>query len=165
MKIIQRMTYYVCIFGVFILLLMMFLTTSDVIGRSFFRPVTGAFEITKYMLVLVVLSSIAYTQQVKAHVRVPLFISRMPLRAQLVIDSIFTLLAIIFFASLVLPAWEEGLFTLHAGAVSYMLRIPAYPFKLFICLGAFLISLELLLSLITSIKKNIKRDSDKEILL
>ncbi len=91
-KVIQRINYYVCIFGMFILLLMMFLTTSDVIGRSFFnKPVTGTFEITKYMLVLLVLLAIAYTQQVKGHVRVPVFLSRMPLHAQLVIDSTFTL--------------------------------------------------------------------------
>ena len=154
MNIIRRVNYYVCVFSVIVAMAMMFLTTSDVIGRFFFdEPITGAYEITQYMLAVLVLSGIGYTQQVKGHVRVDIMSSKMPRLAQLLINSFFTLLALIFFALLFYPALTEGLHSLRAGGFSDMLHIPVYPFKLFICVGVALISLELLVDLIISIKE------------
>ena len=154
MKIIRHVNFYFSAFGVLVLLAMMFLTTSDVIGRFFFnKPITGAYEVTQYMLAVVVLSGIAYTQQVKANVRVTILFSRMPGFAQLVIQSVFTLLALVFFALLFYPAVEEGLHSLRAGGFSDMLHIPVYPFKLFVCVGVALISLELICDLIVSVKE------------
>lgn len=154
MNIIRRVNFYVCVFGVIVVMAMMLLTTSDVIGRFFFsEPITGTYEVTQYMLAVLVLSGIGYTQQVKAHVRVTILFSKMPRLAQLLIGSVFTLLALIFFALLFYPALTEGLHSLRAGGFSDMLHIPVYPFKLFICVGVALISLELLCDLIISIKE------------
>ena len=132
---------------------MMFLTTFDVVGRFFFdSPITGAFEVTEYMLALLVLSGIGYTQQVKGHVRVTILSSWFPTLVQHLTNGIFSVLALIFFALLFFPALEEGLHSMRAGGFSDMLQIPEFPFKLYICVGVILLSLELLSDFIFSVK-------------
>jgi TRAP-type C4-dicarboxylate transport system permease small subunit len=151
--ILKRVNYYFCVFSALVLLAMMFLTTFDVVGRFFFdSPITGTFEVTEYMLAVLVLSGIGYTQQVKGHVRVTIFSSQLPTLVQHLTNGIFTILALIFFALLVLPAFEDGLHSMRAGGFSDMLQIPEFPFKLYICVGIILLSLELLSDLIISVR-------------
>lgn len=153
MKIINRVSYYFHIISIAVLLVMMFLTAFDVIGRaSFNSPIKGTYELMGYMLSIFVLTGIAYTQQQKANVSVPLLVAKLPLRVQKIIRLIFYLLILAFFALLISPAWTEGMYALRAGRHSDMLHIPAYPFKIFICVGIALLCLELLVDLITMFK-------------
>jgi len=150
---IHRIVFYACFIGMVVVLLMMLLTTFDVIGRSIFtRPIPGTFEITEYMLVIIVLFGIAYAQQTGRHVRVELFADKLPPSGQIVLDSIFTLVAFVFFLLVAWQGWEGGFYALHVKTASDILRIPSYPFEFLIAVGAFLLSLELLLKLITSVK-------------
>jgi len=163
-RVIHCVVYYACIIGMVVLLLMMLLTTGDVIGRNIFtRPITGTFEITQYMLAVIVLLGIGYAQQVRQHVRVELFVDKMPLHGRLALDSLFTLFALIFFALVAWQGWEESFNTLHVGTVSDVLSIPSYPFELLVTVGAFLIFLELLLKLITSVRAIKGGTADEEI--
>jgi TRAP-type C4-dicarboxylate transport system permease small subunit len=144
----------------FTLLIMMLFTTFDVIGRSLFRaPIIGSYELTQYMLVIVVLLGIPYTQQVGGNVRITLFVSRLSPRVQVIIDIVMTLLGLAFFLFIVWGGWLETVSSFRGGGVSDMLRIPEWPFRLLISVGAFLLSLELLIKMLTSVghlKKNHK---------
>ena len=61
---------------VFVLPLML-ITTADVVGRGFFnKPIAGTFELSEYMLAVIILLGAAYTQQVKGHVAVDFLTSR-----------------------------------------------------------------------------------------
>lgn len=161
---IHRTVFYACVAGMVIIFLMMLLTTFDVIGRSFFaRPITGTFEISKYMLVIIALLGIGYVQQVGRHVRVKFFTDKLPLRGRLALDSIFTLVAFAVFSLMAWQGWEGGFHSMQVKTVSDVLRIPAYPFEFFIAVGAFLLSLELLLKLVTSVKSLKGAVADKEL--
>jgi TRAP-type C4-dicarboxylate transport system permease small subunit len=159
-KLIQRLSVYTGVAGMFTLLVMMLFTTCDVIGRSFFRtPIIGSYELTRYMLVIVVLLAIPYTQQVEGNVRITLFISRLTPKVQVIIDIVITLFGLVFFLIIVWGGCLETVSSFRGGGVSDMLRIPEWPFRLLISVGAFLLSLELLIKMITSIgelKKNHK---------
>ena len=145
---------YACMTGMLVLLLMMLLTTADVIGRSFLKlPIPGAFEIAQYMLVVCILLGIAYTQQVEGHVRISILSSRWHLQTQLAIDSILTLASLFVFSLIIWRGWVEAGIALQVGAVSDVLRIPQWPFRLFISVGCFLLCLELLIRVITSAKR------------
>lgn len=153
-KIIRRMVYYVCLVGVVVLLLMMLLTASDIIGRSFFnRPIMGTYEISEYMLSIVVLFGIAYAQQTGQHVRVDLFANKLPALGRSVLGNIFKLIAAIFFLLVTWQGWQGGFRALEVHKVSDTLRIPAYPFEFLVAVGSFLLSLELILEVILSITK------------
>ncbi len=159
-KLIQRISLYTGVAGMFTLLIMMSFTTCDVIGRSFFRtPIMGSYELTRYMLVIVVLLGIPYTQQVEGNVRITLFVSRLSPRVRVTMDIVITLLGLAFFLLIAWGGWLETVSSFKGGGVSDMLRIPEWPFRLLISVGAFLLSLELLIKMINSageLRKNHK---------
>ncbi len=152
-KTIQKLTYYICAVSMFILLPMMFLTTADVIGRSFFSwSISGAVELSRYMLAVVILLGLAYTQQVKGHPRVTLLVSRFPQKVQLVIEILINLLGMFIVAIFVWQGWVIA----HgraAAIVSDVLRISQYPFRILVSVGGALLFLELLVDLITAVQK------------
>jgi len=152
---IQRLTFYVCVVGMFLLIPMMLLTTGDVIGRATLsRPIAGAVEISEYMLAVFILLGLAYTQQLKGHVRVSFLISQLPPRAQPAVEIITILLSLFIIFIVVWQGWVIGI---HETTVSDMLRIPQSPFKLLVAVGGFLLCLELLIDLAASTGKLVRR--------
>jgi TRAP-type C4-dicarboxylate transport system permease small subunit len=150
-KSVQTLSRIICYGGMILLIPMMLLTTGDVIGRAFWnRPIPGTLELSSYMLAVFILSGLAFTNQVKGHVRVEMLVVRLPDRLRALMEIITTTLSLFI---IVVVAWQG--FVLGAGekAVSDMLRIPQWPFKLLVCLGGSTLALELLLDLCESIKR------------
>lgn len=146
--------------GLVVLLLMMFLTVGDVVGRKFFdAPISGTFELTTFMLALVVFFSIAYTQVRKGHISIDVVVSRFSKRAQAVIDSITYFLSLGLFS---LVTWQSAV---HANRlfeghnVSGVLSWPVYPFVIAVAIGSLLFSLVLVVNLFSSLAKAVKRES------
>jgi TRAP-type C4-dicarboxylate transport system permease small subunit len=150
-KWIQRATLYVSYLGMILLVPMMLLTSADVVGRAAWsRPIYGTVELSSYMLAIFILLGVAYTHQVKGHVRVTMLLSRLPRRAALALD-VFTILLSLFIVALL--AWQGWVVGMEERAVSDMLRVPQRPFKLLVSVAAFLLWLELLIDLFTTVKK------------
>ena len=84
------------------LFIMMCLTTADVTGRYIFnRPITGVFELTEYLVLILIFSFLGYTQSQGGHVSVDLLLPKLPAKAGKVIDLInhvicFALMALVF---------------------------------------------------------------------
>lgn len=152
-KNIQRLTFYVCTISMFMLIPMMFLTTIDVIGRAIFaRPVPGAVELSEYMLAVVILLGLAYTQQVKGHPRVTLVISRFPVLLQQILEILMALLGMFIIYILVWQGWVLATGRMST-IVSDVLRIPQLPFRVLVSVGGALLFLELLVDLATAVGK------------
>jgi TRAP-type C4-dicarboxylate transport system permease small subunit len=153
----QRLTFYVCAVSMFMLVPMMLLTTADVIGRAFFaRPVPGAVELSQYMLAVVILLGLAYTQQVNGHPKVTLVVSRLPSLVQRILEIIITMLGLFIVFILLWQGWvlATGRFST---TVSDLLRIPQLPFRLLVSFGGGLLFLELLVDLSSTVGKLLKR--------
>jgi len=154
-KWIQRIDFYICSGGMFLLIPMMLLTTVDVIGRAVWtRPIPGAVELSSYMLNVFILLGVAYTHQAKGHVRVSMLISRLPEQAETILDIIATLLSLFILAILAWQGWVVGI---EEVSVSDMLRIPQMPFRLLVSLAGLFLCLELLIDLSASVGKLIRR--------
>jgi TRAP-type C4-dicarboxylate transport system permease small subunit len=139
----------------FLLIPMMLLTAGDVIGRGIWaRPLPGAVELSSYMLVVFILMGVAYTQQVKGHVRVSMLVSRLPEQAQSILDIITILLSLFIISILAWQGWVVGI---EERTVSDMLRIPQLPFRLLVSIAALFLCLELLIDLTVSVEKLIRR--------
>ena len=148
---IRRMNYAICAIGMAMVIPLMLLTFADVMLRGFFnKPIPGTFEISQYMLAFFILLGAAYTQQVRGHVGVNFITSRLSPRLQAVCEIVATLLSLFIIAILVWQGWVEGI---AEKAVSDQLRIPQYPFKVLVAVGAFLLWLELLIDLFGSFGK------------
>ena len=142
---VQKSTILLCYIGMALLIPMMLLTTGEVLGRAVWnKPIPGTLELSSYMLAVFILLGLAYTQQVKGHVRVEMLIKRLPERVGLVLNSITTLLSLFI---IVILAWQGWLLGLEEKAVSDMLRIPQWPFKLLVFVAALSLTLELLIDL------------------
>jgi len=142
---IRRINRLISGIGAFSLIPLMLLTTAEVVSRKFFnRPIAGTVEISEYLLSIFILLGLAYAQQVKVHVAVSLFTSRLSQRIQSVLLIITTLISL---AICILLAWQGLAVGLEERTVSDMLRIPQSPFRLLVALAAFMTCLELIINL------------------
>lgn len=145
--------------GLAVLLLMMFLTVGDVVGRYFFLfPISGTFELTNFMLALVVFFAIGYTQVRRGHISIDVVVSRFSPRAQAIIDSITYLFSLGLFS---LVTWQSAV---HANRlfeghnVSGVLSLPIYPFVIAVGVGSLLFCLVLLVDLLSSLAKAVQHE-------
>ena len=154
-RVIQLVTRFLCYIGMFLLIPMMLITAGDVIGRGVWaKPIPGTVELSSYMLAVFILLGVAYTHQVKGHVRVSMLVSRLPARAGDVLDVITTLLSLFIISILAWQGWVVGI---EERTVSDMLRVPQLPFRLLVSIAACFLCLELLIDLVSSVKKMIGR--------
>lgn len=152
-KLIQRLTFYVCAVSMFMLIPMMFLTTTDVLGRALFSwSVPGAVELSQYMLAVVILLGLAYTQQVKGHPRVTMVVSRFPVRVQLILEILLAALGILIISIVIWQGWVLATGRM-ATIVSDVLRISQVPFRLLVSVGGLFLLLELFVDLLTAVEK------------
>jgi TRAP-type C4-dicarboxylate transport system permease small subunit len=150
-KVVRRASYGACFAGMIMTIPLMLLTVGDVVGRAFFnKPIPGAFELSEYMLSVLVLLGAAYTQQVKGHVGVDFLTIRFSPKSQAVLQAVTTSASLFVIAIMVWQGYLEGI---HEKAVSDQLRVPQWPFKLFVAAGGLLLWLELLLDLFASFRK------------
>ena len=86
---VERTIRFVATIGMVFVLPLMLITTADVVGRGFFnKPIAGTFELSEYMLAVIILLGAAYTQQVKGHVAVDFLTSRFSTKTQALCQSI-----------------------------------------------------------------------------
>jgi TRAP-type C4-dicarboxylate transport system permease small subunit len=148
---IQRINFYLCGVGMSLLIPMMLLTAGDVVGRAIWAwPIPGAVEVSSYMLAVFVLLGVAYTHQVKGHVRVSMLVSRLPEKAALTLDIITTLLSLFIIFILAWQGWVVGI---EERTVSDMLRIPQLPFRLLVSVAGLFLCLEFVIDLLASAEK------------
>ena len=151
---IHKLTRTFCYIGMVLLVPMMLLTTGDVLGRGLWsKPIPGTLELSSYMLAIFILLGLAYTQQVRGHVRVEMLVSRLPQKVTAVLDVLTNLMCLFMISILVWQGWVLGM---EEKAVSDMLRIPQWPFKLLVALGSVLLFLEFLVDLVSSFKKLVR---------
>jgi len=124
---------------------MMLLTTADVIGRYIFNsPVLGAYEITEYLMIILVFSFLAYTQSEKGHVNVDIVYNHLPTKVRKAFECFNHLVCLIM---LILLSWRgihRVIDIYNAGQESILLKIPDYPFAIFVVIGSVIFSLEFL---------------------
>ena len=154
-KTIQRFTLGLSFAGMFLLIPLMLMTFADVVSRGLFnKPITGTFELSSYILAIFVLLGVAYTHQVKNHVKVTMFTSRLPKKVQASLNIVTTLLSIFIIGIL---AWQGWVVALDETAVSEQLRIPQWPFRLLVSVAAMSLILELIIDLINDTRSLVGR--------
>ncbi len=149
--VIQKTTYYVSFGGMFVLLPLMLLSSLEVVSRAIWdRPLPGTVELSSYMLVIFILCGLAYTHQVRGHVRVNLLLTKLPPTLALLIEVITILLSLFIMGVLAWQGWVVGL---EQKTVSDMLRIPQLPFRLLVSVAGVMMFLELLIDLFEALGK------------
>jgi TRAP-type C4-dicarboxylate transport system permease small subunit len=121
---------------------MMVLTGTDVTLRYFLnRPIPGSYEITEYMMPVIVAFGLAFCQLEKEHVQVDLFTSLLPKRLQRLCKIGAHLLMATVYGVI---AWQTSVRArelMVSGQYSEVLYIPIYPFVWVVCAGCAVFSL------------------------
>lgn len=139
----------ILIIGIFVLGVMMFLTATDVILRYIFnRPISGAYELTQFMMAIFVPFGIAYCGYVKGHVNVDILITHFPKRFQNILNLITSIFSLFLFS---LITWQNIKYVkeqFESKLTSAVLLIPVYPFVFLVALGIGILSLIVLRDII-----------------
>ncbi len=135
--------------GAAALFAMMLLTAADVTGRYVFnKPILGAFELTEFLVLILIFSFLAPTQAHKSHVSVDLLLGRLPRKWQGAI-AVFNHAVCLFLMGLFVWMSTVRAFELKEFVeASPNLGIPKYPFAFFVVLGCAVMGLEYLRDLI-----------------
>ena len=138
--------------GGVICFLMMFLVVSNVVGRYLLLPIEGALEIIELSLVFIVFLSITYTQIVGGHIRITFLTSRLPHRLRSHLEFVITILCLFISICFCLEAFKFALASWIVKEFTIGGSVPIYPAKMFIFLGFFLLSGQMVLETLQRIK-------------
>jgi TRAP-type C4-dicarboxylate transport system permease small subunit len=153
---VTKMLFYL---GLIFLGGMMFLTAADVIGRYFLNsPVLGSFEITEYLMVIVMATSLAYCGIHKGHVVIELVSDRLSKRAQITLGCVTSFLSLVLFGII---AWQTFIYIGDMAAsrvATTVLKISAWPFVIVLAVGFTVFFLVLLLHFLEYLSKALSNE-------
>ncbi len=153
---VERIIRFIGTVGMIFVLPLMILTTADVVGRGFFnKPIAGTFELSEYMLAVIILLGAAYTQQVKGHVAVDFLTIKFSKKNQLLSQALTLFLSLIIVA---LVAWQGFKLGLEETGVTDQLRVPRAPFKILVGFGGVLLWVQILFDFIDTLIKLRRRE-------
>lgn len=117
------------------LFLMMLVITLSVILRTLDRPLLGDYIIVELLMVILVATGLAYTQQIKGHIAIGLLVDRFSKKRQEVLDIIayFLTFLVCIFTSIV--NLIVGINRFEDQRLLQIVNIPIYPFIFIVALG------------------------------
>lgn len=155
----QRLSTYLAYIGGFTLFIMMCLTMTDVVGRCLFnRPVVGAFELTEFMVLVIIFAFLAYGQAHKVHINVDLFMIIIPKKLKKFIEILNHIACLAIMILITWMGYEKAIEVLEAGETSPNLILPNHPFVFFLVLGCAIMCIEFIRDIIFFIKKREGRE-------
>ncbi len=152
-KIIYGINEHVLKIAMLLIVLMMFVTVADVMGRMFFKPLPGTFELTRLALAVIVFTSLGYSQIHKVHIAINILVSRLPFKAQHYIEVLNTILSLATFSIVVWQMLKYAERLASVNQVTAVLRTPVHPWVIVSAVGVFFFCLALLWDLIVGISK------------
>ena len=148
--------------GMAVFMLMVALTFADVFLRYFFHnSLNGTVEATELFMVVVVFSSIAYTQWTRNHVVMDVLTASMTPRWQNIWEAVTAFWSVVVAALCVYTSIRYGQRTSSMTAV---LQVPLRPFIYFVAFGFFTLLLTQLWDVVRAMAKT-TRNSPKDAVL
>jgi TRAP-type C4-dicarboxylate transport system permease small subunit len=127
LKIVLRLGKWSSVVGEISLTFMMLLTVSDVILRSFRRPIVGTYELVSFSGAVAIGFSVPITSWMRGHVNVDLFTSKLPQKVRDAFDIGTRCLVISLFLLLSWRLIIYGMNLYRVREVSMTLQLPFYP--------------------------------------
>lgn len=135
--VVERICLAFALIGGSMMLAMIFLTIADVTGRYFFnKPISGTFEISQLMLALLVWCSLPYATYLGAHICADFVSSRVSPRVGAYLTILGSIIGLVFFAAIARQDTADVFTAFREEVVTPDLRIPLWPFKIFLPLMA-----------------------------
>lgn len=157
-KFVSRLSGWFEWIGIAGLLMMMLVTSIDVVGGKLFTwRLLGAIDIVMLSQIVAIAFACACALIVGRHVRVEFFITRLPQRTQAVINSIISILGLGLFIIIIWRLTVLGYSFQAWGVTTATIYIPLYPFAYGVALASIPVCLVFFVELIKSLGQVAKR--------
>ena len=148
---IYRFSRWVTILSALAALIIMLLVTVDVLMRRFLNmPITGSFEISTALLVVIVFCCVAWVMTERGHIVVDLITRKYPQRLGAVMSSFALFCSMIIVGLICWGSIQFGLEQARVGEASVLLKLPVAPFIFVLAFGSALLTLVILIQFINS---------------
>ncbi len=139
------------------MLVIVFIVVADVTLRYVFdSPILGSLDLTTLMLVVIIFSGVGYTAHMKRHVTVDVAVSKLGPRTRAIIESITGIMAAVLLGLIIWSSLLQANVLRVQTAVTEELRIPLFPFELFLVFGFLLLLLVVLGDLTDCVKRAVQ---------
>ena len=139
------------------------LVCADILGRVLFRfPLAGVPEIVKVSIVAIVWLQIPHTLKTGGHLRSDIVLRWLSRRNRALVDLFACALGAIVFGLLVYSGWDTMIMAWDMGEFEGELpvRVPTYPLRSIVLLGAALTSLQFLLMAAEALRRISSRSAE-----
>jgi TRAP-type C4-dicarboxylate transport system permease small subunit len=139
------------------------LICADILGRVLFRyPLVGVPEIVKVSIVAIVWLQIPHTLKTGGHLRSDIVLRYLSERARAALDLFACVLGAIIFGLLVYSGWDTMILAWEMGEFEGELpvRVPTYPLRSIVLLGAALTALQFLLMAAEAVRRLASRSPE-----
>ena len=128
----------------FLVFIMMLITSTEVIGRYVFNhPTTWAWPLNRQIFGVFILVAGAYAMSKREHIRIEILYDHFPPKVKVVARAIALASFVIFMGVLVWQSsWMGWNSLMNNEKLAGAFRMPLYPFKILIPIGAFLFLLQ-----------------------
>ena len=124
------------------LALLMFLVAADVIGRYLLNsPIPGGYELTEYLMAIIIPLSVAFCAEQKAHVGVDLVMEKLSRKTRARVEAVTLLVTLLLCLVLAWQCCVAVPESYASGLKSAVLHIPAYPTVLAVAIGTIALAL------------------------
>jgi len=108
------------------LMVMVLVTSAEVVLRIFRLSFTGAYDILKIAAAVTIAAALPYTTAIKGHVAIEYFFHKLGRRGRIVVDALMRLMAMALFSLLAWGCVDYGNSLRTRGEVSMTLQLPIY---------------------------------------
>lgn len=126
------------------------LISCDIIGRvAFNSPIIGVPEIVKVSIVAIAWMQMAYTLKIGGHLRSEIILDRLPPKGKAIVNLLAYTMGAFIFAMVIYSGWGNMIESWRVGEFEGELpvRVPTYPVRTLLLLGAALTSIQFLILL------------------
>lgn len=139
------------------------LICADILGRVLFKfPLVGVPEIVKVSIVAIVWLQIPHTLKTGGHLRSDVVLRFLSGRSRALVDLFAYVLGAIVFGLLVYSGWDTMIQAWEMGEFEGELpvRVPTYPLRSIVLLGAALTALQFLLMAVEALRRMTARNGE-----
>lgn len=137
-----------------LLSLIMLLLVIDLIGRALGQPLQGITEIAVFVMVAAVYLSIPYGEEEKNHIRMEIFLLKLPSKLRYVVNLLCYFIAFFTVILVVYAVSRNAISSYYTKeAVAGTVPLPIYPVKTIIVIGSVFYCLQILINFVEEIKK------------
>ena len=127
-------------------LLMCMTTVNTIIRKAGIGGIIDAFDMTGFLMVLIIFCALAFQETDKEHIRIDMFVAMLPRKAGIIVDTVLNIITIGTLAYFSYAYFEDIPANRLSGASSQVLKIPEWPFYAVVSLALALFALTVLLN-------------------